>query len=163
MNGILRQSWKPITIGVLGAALLMLVACGNAGSTGNGHAATQVVAMNLLGGEKGNLGPDGLHHDTYAPNSFTTSVGTTVTVTILNYDDVIHSFTAPDLGLNVIIQPAKDGQPTATTFTFTPTKAGKFRFYCAIPCDTDAAGWAMNSDAGGRGQEGFMAGYVNVS
>ena len=109
------------------------------------------------------MGPDALRHDTYSPSSITTTLGTTVKVTILNYDDMAHSFTAPDLGLNVIVQPAKDGQPTATTFTFTPTRTGKFRFFCAIPCDSDANGWAMKPDSGGPGQEGFMAGYVIVS
>jgi heme/copper-type cytochrome/quinol oxidase subunit 2 len=166
MNGILRHSWKPLTIGALGGALFALVACGSAGSTGstsNSPVAKQAVTMNLYGAAKGKVGPDGLHHDTYSPDGITTTKGTSVTVTIISYDDVMHSFTSPELGLSVIVQPAKNGQPTSTTFTFTPTRTGKFRFYCAIPCDTDAKGWAMKSDGTGPGHAGYMAGYVIVN
>ena len=49
------------------------------------------------------------------------------------------------------------------SYTFTPTKVGSFRWFCALPCDTDNAGWDMTSDGNGNGQNNFMAGYISVT
>ena len=52
--------------------------------------------------------------------------------------------------------------PTTTTFTFTPTKAGVFRWFCTLPCDDEAKYWAMSQGFGGLGKEGFMARFIVV-
>lgn len=127
----------------------------------------QSVSMEILNGERakklGHLGPDGLGHDMYLPSDVAVKVGDKVTVTVTNYDEGPHTFTAPGLGVNAEIKPAVNadqGIPSKTTFTFTAAKAGKFRWYCALPCDGKQKGWAMTPGKSGPDQEKYMAGYV---
>ena len=73
-------------------------------------------------------------------------------VTVYNYDEGEHTFTAPGLGTNVAIAPGSKSKPKVTIFTFhAPAKTGRYEWLCAIPCDP----WAMNHD-------GYMRGYVSV-
>lgn len=98
---------------------------------------------------------DGQLHDSYSPADFTVQAGIPVQVTVQNYDTGKHSFTSPDLGLNQFFKSAvKNDAPSMTTFTFTPSKTGKFHWQCIIQCDGN--GWAMTHD-------GYMAGYVTVT
>jgi plastocyanin len=132
-----------------------------------------------INGKPGVPGADGKGHDTLVPSTFAVKVGTPVIVTVVNYDEGAHSIVAPDLGLNVTIKPgtetkdAKDHeaaseeigegvQPVTTTFTFTPTKTGVFRWFCALPCDAGQHGWAMQMGYSGPGKEGAMAGFIVV-
>ena len=85
------------------------------------------------------------------PATFTMKVGTTYQVTVVNYDDMPHTWTAPGLGVNAAIAAGSDSGPSTTTFTIHPTKAGTFAWYCATPCDS----WAMVHD-------GYMRGSVIV-
>jgi plastocyanin len=106
--------------------------------------------------EEGRKGPDGKWHDAFLPADFSVKAGATVKVTVYNYDDMPHSFTAAGLGVNQMI-PAGGGSteeaPGKVTFTFkAPMKAGSYEWYCAVPCDP----WAMAHD-------GFMRGKVTVS
>lgn len=102
--------------------------------------------------EKGRKGPDGLWHDAFLPADFSVKAGATVTVTVYNYDDMPHSFTAAALGENVTIPGGSESKPGKVTFTFhAPKKAGRYAWYCAMPCDP----WAM-------AHTGFMKGYVRV-
>lgn len=118
--------------------------------------------------EHGKKGSDGKWHDAYLPASFTVHKGVKVVVTVMNYDDMPHSFTATKglftlkgKKLNATIRAAKDIEskneeteklkPTKTTFTFIARKRGKFLWYCALPCDP----WSMT-------HIGFMKGYVTV-
>lgn len=134
------------------------------GTTSNGPRAAVVLDYKIVGAEDGMVGPDGNKHDTFMATNLTTiQVGKPVTISIQNMDEMPHSMTAPDLGLNIVIPAAKDGKPGTVDYTFTPTKAGTFRWYCAIPCDGDTQGWAMTPGAKGFGQEGFMAGTINVA
>lgn len=48
--------------------------------------------------------------------------------------------------------------PTTTTYTFTPSTRGLFRWFCAEPCDP----WAMASDGTGPGRAGYMASYIEL-
>lgn len=114
----------------------------------------------------GFTGPDKAHHDTMVPSSFVLRKGVPVTFTVINLDDMRHSISAPGLGVNITIKPGvdrKDGgiAPTKTTFTFTPAKAGEFRWYCLFPCDMPTH-WAMSASYDGPGQNGFMAGVIRV-
>jgi hypothetical protein len=153
----------------VGVALL-LTACGGSGSnSGSGQAAGKVLPpvtlhFKIVGPDDGNTGPDGAKHDTFvALDPQPIAVGQQVTISIENTDDVPHSLTSPELGLNILAQPAKsDDQSTTTTYSFTPAKAGTFRWFCAIPCDSDNNYWDMQSSEKGPSQDNFMAGYITV-
>ncbi len=112
------------------------------------------LAVTVLGVSK--LGPDGKLHDAFSPANFTVTQGQVVNVTAYNYDDMPHSFTSADLGVDQQLAPStQDGQPGVTTFTFTATKAGTYEFHCEDPCDTDNGQWSMY-------HMGYMIGQVIV-
>jgi plastocyanin len=95
----------------------------------------------------------GVWHDAYLPAAFSVKTGQKVTVTITNYDQGAHTFTAPGLKLNVAIAGAKAGKPSVTTVSFTaPSKAGGFDWFCAAGCDP----WAMT-------HYGYMRGRITVT
>ena len=103
--------------------------------------------------EHAKKGPDGQWHDAFLPGDFTVKAGQTVTVTVANYDDSAHTFTAPDLGVNARIAGGSATSPKLTTFTFkAPSKPGAYQWFCALPCDP----WAMAHD-------GYMRGHVTVT
>jgi len=75
------------------------------------------------------LGTDKKLHDAFTPTDIVARVGQKVVVTVYNYDQGSHSFTAPTLHLNVVFPAAtRAGVPTVTTFSFTttPRKAGRW-------------------------------------
>ena len=114
----------------------------------------------------GFTGPDGAHHDTVVPSGFVLRKGIPVTLTVLNFDDMSHSITAPGLGVNITVKPGSDRKnggvaPSTTTYTFTPSRVGEFRWFCAFPCDMPTH-WAMSSSYDGAGRDGFMAGIFRV-
>ncbi|MGZ4184366.1 MAG: cupredoxin domain-containing protein, partial [Solirubrobacteraceae bacterium] len=103
--------------------------------------------------EHGRLGPDGKWHDAFLPADFKVRPGAKVTVTVANYDGGAHTFTSPSLGVNATLPAGSMKHPHQTTFTFTaPKKAGRYAWWCAIPCDP----WAM-------AHNGYMRGYVTVA
>jgi hypothetical protein len=115
--------------------------------------ATSVRLLVKADDEHGRKGPDGQWHDAFLPADFSVQAGAVVHVTVVNYDGGPHTFTAPALGLNATIPGGGSlDNPKISTFTFTaPKNAGKFAWWCAVPCDP----WAMAHD-------GFMRGYVTV-
>lgn len=163
----LPRAVPALLVGALGVMTAVLaVACG---SSQPGQAATpasqpvQEVTIKVTTGDAGKVGPDGKHHDTFTPADITLKSGVPVKLIFLSEDPATHSFTVNDLGINVIVNGGKPGQPATTTYSFTPSKAGQFRWFCAIPCDDAAGGWAMTAGSRGTGQDGFMAGYVTVT
>jgi plastocyanin len=147
-------------------------------------AATENVSMQVLtskmAAKNGYLGPDGNGHDTFMLSNLSSGeaqeaqtrstlnvkVGDTISVTVTNYDEGPHTFTAPGLGVNATITPATNptkGIPSKTTFTFTAKKSGKFRWYCMSPCDAKHGAWAMTPDGAETDRVGYMAGYVVAS
>ena len=95
---------------------------------------------------------DGKMHALTTNADFTVVAGKPVTVRLVNADDdMTHSFTSPDLDIDVKLPPAKDGKPTVKTITFTPTKAGAIKWFCKVPCDPEA----MDTD-------GMMRGTITV-
>jgi plastocyanin len=97
-------------------------------------------------------GSDGKWHDAFLPASFKVKAGAKVIVTVVNYDDMPHSFNSKGLKTNAIIMPGTDKGVT-TKFTFTaPAKAGKYAWHCDPKCDP----WAMK-------HVGFMKGFVTVT
>ena len=169
----LSQLIKGLPFGlVAGVTGLALVACGagqaatpatvaDAGTT----APAQELSYQVVGPEDATvLGPDGAKHDIFfATSSTTVKVGVPVTITINNKDQSQHSMTAPELGFNIVVPAATDKGDGVISVTFTPTKVGTFRWFCAIPCDSDNEGWDMTSDGTGMGQANFMAGFIIVT
>jgi plastocyanin len=147
-----------LLIGALVALVVVAVASATASST-----KTITQTMVIVGHSLGAKGSDGLRHDTTLGANFAVPQGSRVTVTVYNYDEGPHTITAPKLGLNVRIPGAKDeekGIPSKKTFTFTATKAGKFIWFCALPCDAGQGYWDMKNPSK---KIGFMAGYITVS
>jgi plastocyanin len=96
------------------------------------------VAMKLVmksDSEHAMMGPDGKYHDAVMPANFTIHAGDRVTVTVYNYDDMPHTWTATDVGVNQSIPAGSQSMPSKTTSTFTAPSAGKYQWWCALPCD----------------------------
>ncbi len=153
------------TFGLVGA----VVAAAGSASAQQSQPEVQHLTIYVMADEMGLVGADKLHHDSFIPSSFVVKAGQPVELTIVNYDDTNHSLTAPDLGLNIMVKPGKDVAgtdqvtPTATTYKFTPTKKGQFRWHCIFPCDSGSGkGMAMKSTFDGQDADGFMAGYIEV-
>jgi hypothetical protein len=102
------------------------------------------------------LGSDGKTHDAFLPGNFTFIKDKPVVLQVANYDEGPHTFTVPDLNVNFTIPGHKaDNVASVTTFTFTPNKAGTFKWMCEYPCDGKANGWAMT-------QPSYMQGQVTI-
>jgi heme/copper-type cytochrome/quinol oxidase subunit 2 len=110
--------------------------------------ASKVVSLEVIGGYK--LGPDKKKHDAFTVTNFAAKVGQPLTLKINNTDNVAHSITAPVAGVNITVKPGTH------TYTLLVKQAGKFQWYCVIPCDTDANGWAMQN-------AGYMSGYITAT
>jgi plastocyanin len=110
--------------------------------------ALKATSLKILGADK--PGPDGKKHDAFTKTEFAVHVGQPLQLKIDNTDDVPHSITSPVAGVNITIQPG------VHTYTLTVNEAGRFQWFCIIPCDSDAKGWAME-------HAGFMAGYITAS
>lgn len=128
-----------------------------------------VFGHDLPSGAAGKPGPDGNTHDAMVPSDIVVQPGQQVTVKVVNYDEGPHTFTAPDMNVNVMIKGGNEDKatgkvdPVTTTFTFTaPAKSGVIRWYCAVPCDGHANNWDMTKGFDGPSQDGYMAGYVIV-
>ena len=162
---------KQILFALIATGALAMAAAPAAQAANAAATAPQVQTRTLyvLADAQGLIGPDGKHHDSFVPSSFVVKAGEPVKLVIINYDDMMHTFTDPALGLNVMVRAgthengSEDVTPATTTATFTPTKTGEFRWHCNIPCDKgDGQGWAMTNGKDGRDRDGYMAGYVVV-
>ena len=81
--------------------------------------------------------------------------GVPVTVTIVNRSGIAHSFDVPELGVDQFIAMGTRARPSTTTFTFTASSAGVFRWHCYVPCG-ERMGGMVYAPAGLR----FNAGWV---
>jgi nitrous oxide reductase len=88
-------------------------------------------------------GPDGKLHDAFSVTSFEVHVGHAVKLVINNTDSSPHSITAPDAGVNILVQPGTH------TYTLLVRKTGRFEWYCTQPCDPYSMSHA-----------GYMRGYI---
>jgi len=111
-------------------------------------AAAAPLELNVEGGSK--KGPDGKMHDAFSKTEFTAEVGKPTQLKIDNKDDVPHSITSAEAGVNIMVMPG------VHTYTINATAKGKFEWVCIIPCDEEAKGWAMT-------HPGYMAGYITVT
>jgi len=173
------RDWMKIAIGLVGVLSITAIilsafalAASNSGTNASAAPATASAGGSALGtaaaplpapqtinvgvkadDEHGRLGPDGKWHDAFLPADFKVHPGAKVTVTVKNYDGGAHTFTSPSLAVNATLPAGSLSHPHQTTFTFTaPKKAGRYAWWCAIPCDP----WAMSHD-------GYMRGYVTVA
>jgi len=110
--------------------------------------AAAAISVKIVGAAK--MGPDHKKHDIFTKTNYAVKVGHPMRITIDNTDDVPHSITAPAASVNIIAQPG------VHTYTMLVTRAGKFQWYCMIPCDGDAGGWAMQ-------HAGYMSGYITAT
>jgi uncharacterized cupredoxin-like copper-binding protein len=106
------------------------------------------ISLSVAGGNK--KGPDGKMHDSFSKTNFAVKVGQTTRLVIDNTDSSPHSIVAAGTGVNITVYPGTH------TYEMVATKAGRFKWMCMIPCDTDAHGWAMT-------HPGYMAGYINAT
>ncbi|HEY7953324.1 MAG TPA: hypothetical protein VID70_10065 [Solirubrobacteraceae bacterium] len=111
-------------------------------------AAVKVEDLKIIGSYK--VGPDGKKHDAFTKTEFAVKVGQPLKLKIDNTDDVPHSIASPAAGVNIIAQPG------VHTYTLLVKSAGRYQWYCMIPCDSDAHGWAMQNP-------GFMSGYITAT
>jgi plastocyanin len=111
-------------------------------------AVAKPIDLKVIGASK--LGPDGKKHDVFTKTEFAVKVGQPLKLRINNTDDVPHSITAPVAGVSLTIKPGTH------TYRLIVTQAGRFQWFCIIPCDSDAHGWAMQTS-------GYMAGYITAT
>jgi heme/copper-type cytochrome/quinol oxidase subunit 2 len=60
------------------------------------------------------------------------AAGLPVRVTVTNYTREYHTFTISGLNVSALILPARGQTPRTTTFTFTASRVGVFRWYCVF-------------------------------
>jgi hypothetical protein len=106
------------------------------------------IDVSIVGGNK--RGPDGKMHDSFSKTNYAVKVGQPTRLRINNTDDVPHSITSVETGVEIIVQPG------VHTYSIVAKKAGRFLWVCNIVCDSGAAGWAMT-------HPGYMAGYITAS
>ncbi len=154
--------------GILAAVLMSAIALIQSGERreGGGQAVTQAAASASASANVSSApplkplsfkvipsskqGPDGKKHDAFTQTEFTVHVGQPLKLVIDNTDESPHSITSPDIGVNITIQPG------IHTYELTVKEAGRFQWFCIIPCDTEAGGWAMQ-------HAGFMSGYITAT
>jgi plastocyanin len=168
-----------ISAGLVVVALV--AACGGSTPASNGYAIIPLTGNTVTlhytvvapDSKLAKLGPDGNKHDTFfTTDSTNVKAGDMVSIVVTNYDDVPHGMVFATLGITQLVkagpgcvntEACKVGESTVTTFSFTATKPGVFRWYCPMPCDTDNGQWAMHSDTTGNGMAGFMAGSITAT
>jgi hypothetical protein len=109
---------------------------------------TKTISLKVIPG--GRLGPDGIKHDYFTKTEFAAKVGQKLDLTIDNTDEGEHSITSPEIGVNIIVKPG------VHTYEIVVKEKGRFSWFCVIPCDDTANGWAMQ-------HAGYMSGYITAS
>lgn len=102
------------------------------------------ISLSVAGGNK--LGPDGKMHDSFSQTDFAVRVGQPVLLRIDNADSAPHSITAPATGVSITVLPG------IHTYSLVATTAGRFEWFCVLPCDP----WSMT-------HAGYMAGYITAT
>ena len=100
----------------------------------------QHVTLTIVGG--------GMDQHVYpSSGNIAIAAGTPVQVTVVNFSREYHTFTIPGLHVSALIFPARGLTPKTTTFTFTASKAGVFKWHCAF-CAGGAHGMAHEMGGG---------------
>jgi hypothetical protein len=117
---------------------------GSAGST----LPAKTVSLKVVAG--GKLGPDKIMHDTFSQTEFAVKVGQKLDLRIDNTDEGEHSITSPQIGVNIVVKPG------VHTYEIVVKEKGRFSWFCLIPCDDNANGWAMQ-------HAGYMSGFITAT
>jgi len=144
--------------GVLAALAMSLVALIQSGEREEARASSRyavevaaenpppakVVDLEIIAEHK--PGPEGEKHDAFTTTEFFVAVGRPQELRVDNTDEVPHSITSPEAGVNIIAMPGTH------TYKLLVRHAGRFLWYCVFPCDE----WAMH-------HPGYMMGYINAA
>ncbi|HZW44295.1 MAG TPA: hypothetical protein VFF32_07885 [Dermatophilaceae bacterium] len=87
----------------------------------------------------------------------TMTVDGVATTTVPN-SNLAHTFSIPELGINVPLVKAPEGKFSTTVFTFTVDKAGSYTWRCFTPCGGDPKGMG-----GAMATKDWMQGNVIVT
>ena len=109
---------------------------------------TKAVSLKVI--PAGKLGPDKIKHDAFTKTEFAVKVGQKLDLKIDNTDEGEHSITSPEIGVNIIVKPG------VHTYEIVVKEKGRFSWFCVIPCDNKANGWAMQ-------HAGYMCGYITAT
>lgn len=91
-------------------------------------------------------GADGKLHDAFSVTNFYVHAGQAIKLVINNTDDAVHSIVAPGAGVSIMVKPGTH------TYTLLVRKAGRFEWFCGMPCDP----YSMTHD-------GYMRGFITAS
>jgi len=143
--------------GIVAAVLMSMVALVQSSERNEARAAAQaaeqiaalppvanVVDLKVI--PEGKLGPEGEKHDEFTTTEFAVRAGQPQELRIDNTDEVPHSITAPEAGVNIVVMPG------VHTYTLLVSHPGRFLWFCTFRCDE----WAME-------HPGYMSGYITVS
>ena len=81
--------------------------------------------------------PEGSAYNAVAGGTMT--VDGVATTTVSNAD-IAHTFSIPELGINIPLSKAPEGKFSTTVFTFKVDKAGSYTWRCLTPCGGEPAG-----------------------
>lgn len=126
------------------------IAAPAASSTAGAAASVPPKLISLKVIPSGKLGLDKLKHDVYTKTEFAVKVGQTLELKIDNTDEGEHSITSPEIGVNIVVKPG------IHTYELVVKEKGRFSWFCVIPCDTEANGWAML-------HAGYMGGFITAT
>ncbi len=113
-----------------------------------GNLPAKTISLKVVPG--GKLGPDKIKHDYFTKTEYAVKVGQKLDLQIDNTDEGEHSITSPEIGVNIIVKPG------IHTYELVVKEKGRFSWFCVIPCDDKANGWAMQ-------HAGYMSGYITAS
>lgn len=142
----LNQSSEHNTVTVTSG--VVTPATGTAGAKATAALPAKVISLKIIPGWK--LGPDKIKHDAFTKTEFAGKVGQTIDLKIDNTDEGEHSITSPEIGVNIVVKPG------IHTYQIVVKEKGRFSWFCVIPCDDEANGWAMQ-------HAGYMSGYITAS
>jgi len=117
-------------------------------SSGAGALPAKLISVKVIAG--GKLGPDKIMHDTFDKTEFAVKVGQKLDIRIDNTDEGEHSITSPQIGVNIVVKPG------IHTYELVVKEKGRFSWFCVIPCDDEANGWAMQ-------HAGYMSGFITAT
>jgi FtsP/CotA-like multicopper oxidase with cupredoxin domain len=78
--------------------------------------------------------------------------------TTVSNANIAHTFSIPELGVNVPLTKAPEGKTTTTVFTFKVTKSGTYTWHCFTPCGGEPGGMG-----GSMATNGWMQGNLVVA
>jgi hypothetical protein len=142
----LTQSSEHNTVTVTSGTAAPVTSATASSTTAGGP--TKTISLKVVAA--GKLGPDKIMHDTFTKTEFAVKVGQKLDLKINNTDEGEHSITSPVLGVNIIIKPG------VHTYEMIVKEKGRFSWFCVIPCDDTANGWAMQ-------HAGYMGGFITAT